>query len=434
MLNLNKIKGIIFDLDGVLIDTESYQSRAWIEALKTYSISLSEGDLLPYKGKSAEVIENELKKKYRLNIKKRDLVKKRDECILKIYKKEKIKLMPYAKEILAFFSHHKKLALASTGFQDEVFLKLKKSGLYHYFSVIVSRDDVKRGKPYPDIYLFAAKKLSLKPQQCLAFEDTQYGLESAKSAGLFCFAIPSEYSLKQDFSKADKIFKSLKEVVNFLSKPKKVVVMWDFDGTLVDTMPSHTRLASEVINKHFGLSKEKAKQEYLKTTGFPFDIQLKMIFPKSNGEKRKLCAEEYHRRKLKEVYKNFKNTPNAKNTIHQLYKLKIPQVITSGTDENIVYEWIKREKIKGMTRVTGREEGVKFDHIKKIKKEFKNYSIIFVGDSLNDMKLPVDFKIGFISKRDLKTKEGLKKYKKLRKKADIVIKNLKIVPSIVKIV
>jgi beta-phosphoglucomutase-like phosphatase (HAD superfamily) len=64
--------------------------------------------------------------------------------------------------------------------------------------------------------------------------------------------------------------------------------MWDFDGTLVDTMPSHTKLASEVINKHFGLPKEKAKQEYLKTTGSPFDIQLKMIFPKSDGKKKKI--------------------------------------------------------------------------------------------------------------------------------------------------
>jgi len=112
--------------------------------------------------------------------------------------------------------------------------------------------------------------------------------------------------------------------------------------------------------------------------------------------------------------------------------MEIPQVITTGTDENIVYEWIKREKIKGITKVIEKEGGVKFDHTKKIKKEFKNYSIIFVGDSLNDMKLPVDFKIGFISKRDLKTKEGLKKYKEFRKRANIVIKNLKMISLIVR--
>jgi beta-phosphoglucomutase-like phosphatase (HAD superfamily) len=61
--------------------------------------------------------------------------------------------------------------------------------------------------------LLATKKLGLKPKECLAFEDTQYGLESAKSAGLICFAIPNKFSKNQDFSKADKIFKNLKEVI-----------------------------------------------------------------------------------------------------------------------------------------------------------------------------------------------------------------------------
>ena len=436
MLKLNKIKGVIFDLDGVLVDTEYYQWQGWVEILKPFGIPLSKKEYFNYAGKRGDIVELELIKKYNLKVEKGSLQKQKEKLLIEWFASKELELMSYAKETVEFFVKNKsfKIAVASGGPKDEVILKLKRTNLYNFFPVVVTGSEVKRGKPYPDIYLFCAKKLGLEPKNCLALEDTQYGVESAKSAGLFCFAIPNEYSLKQDFSKADKIFKSLKEVVDFLSKPKKVVVMWDWDGTLVDTMPSHAKLASKVINKYFSLSKEKARQEYLKTTGFPFDIQLKMIFPKSNEKKRKLCAKEYHTRKLKEVYKNFKNTPNAKNTIRQLYKLKIPQVITSGTDENIVYEWIKREKIKEITKVIGKEGGVKFDHTKKIKKEFKNYSIIFVGDSLNDMKLPVDFKIGFISKRDLKTKEGLKKYKEFIKKADIVIKNLKMLPLIVKMV
>lgn len=213
---------MVFDLDGVLVDTENYQSKAWIETLKDYKVSLTIKDTLLFKGKSAEVIENELKENYRLNIKNGELIRKRDKCVLKIFKKEKIKLMPYAKKILDFFSSYKKMALASTGSKKEVLLKLKKSGFYHYFSVIVSRDDVKRGKPFPDIYLAAVKKLKLNPKECLAIEDTQYGVESAKSAGLFCFAVPAKCSLKQDFTKADKIFENLKEIVNFSSKKRLI--------------------------------------------------------------------------------------------------------------------------------------------------------------------------------------------------------------------
>lgn len=221
MFSLEKIKGVVFDLDGVLIDTEGLQIKAWIKVLKDYGIFLpevSEKDLLSFRGKSAEFIASQLKKRYGLKVQEKELVRKRDKYILKIYQKREIKLMPQAKEALKFFRFFYQIALASTGSKKEILIKLEKSSLKKYFPVIVSREDVKRGKPAPDIYLKAVKKLKLKPQNCLAIEDTQYGVESAKSAGLFCFAIPNNFSKNQDFSKADKIFKNLKEVKKFFSK------------------------------------------------------------------------------------------------------------------------------------------------------------------------------------------------------------------------
>jgi HAD superfamily hydrolase (TIGR01509 family) len=212
-MNLDKIKGVVFDLDGVLVNTEYYQSEAWIKILKAYKVFLSQEDLFEYKGKSAEIIENKLKNKYHLPIKKGELIKKRDAEVLKIFQKREIKTMPYAKRALEFFNKRKKLGLASTGSKKEVLLKLKKTGFDEYFSVIVSRDDVKKGKPYPDVYLAAVKKLNLNPEDCLAIEDTQSGTEAAKAAGLICFTIPNKFSETQDFSKADKVLKSLKEVL-----------------------------------------------------------------------------------------------------------------------------------------------------------------------------------------------------------------------------
>jgi len=221
MLNLNKIKGVIFDLDGVLVDTEHYQSQAWIEVLKNYHISLSQKDMLNYKGKSAEVIEEELKKKYGLEIKKGELVQKRNKKVLEIFKNKEIKLMPYSKDAVEFFKKQgKKLAIASTGAKKEVLLKLQKTDLLPYFLAVTSRSDVKKGKPYPDIYLIATKKLDLKPKECLAIEDTQPGVESAKSAGLFCFAVPNEFSKNQEFLRADKVFQNLKEVVDFFKSKR----------------------------------------------------------------------------------------------------------------------------------------------------------------------------------------------------------------------
>jgi len=217
-MNLNKIKGIIFDLDGVLVDTEYYQWQGWVEVLKPFGIPLSKKEYFNYAGKRGDIVESELIKNYNLKIEKGFLQKEKEKLLIKWFNSKKLKLMPYAKEVVKFFAKNNKikLGLASGGPRDEVILKLKRTNLYSFFPVIVAGSEVKRGKPYPDIYLLTAKKLGIEPKKCLALEDTQYGVESAKSAGLFCFAIPSEFSKKQDFSIADKIFNNLQQVIQFL--------------------------------------------------------------------------------------------------------------------------------------------------------------------------------------------------------------------------
>lgn len=210
------IKGIVFDLDGVLVDTEGYQWQGWVEALKPLGISLSKEEYFEYAGKRGDTIESEFIKNYNLKIEKGSLLKQKEKLLLEWFRSEELKLLPYAKEVVEFFINKgMKVAIASGGPKDEVFLKLKRINFYSLFSVITAGGEVKRGKPSPDIYLLSAERLRLKPEECLALEDTQYGLEAAKSAGLTCFAIPGEFSVKQNFSKADKILNNLGEVMKF---------------------------------------------------------------------------------------------------------------------------------------------------------------------------------------------------------------------------
>ena len=107
------------------------------------------------------------------------------------------------------------MGLCTSGSKNEVVCKLKKKDLCDRFDIIVTKDDVLRGKPFPDVYLEGMKRLGLKGFECLAIEDTEHGLESAKSAGAFCFVVPQEFSKKQNFSKADKILNSLEDLVAF---------------------------------------------------------------------------------------------------------------------------------------------------------------------------------------------------------------------------
>lgn len=217
---ISQIKGVIFDLDGLLIDSEELHYLAWVKVLKPLGLNFSKKENFNYAGKQIDITAGELLEKYNLNVAKEKLVKQRRKIIIKYLKDKDVKLMPYAQGAVKFFAKKNgtKLGLASGSVKEMIILKLKKAGLYNFFSIIVAGDDIKRGKPYPDIYLFATEKLKLKPNACLAFEDTQYGVESAKSAGLFCFAVPNKYSRKQNFSKADKVFPNLKEVIEYIKK------------------------------------------------------------------------------------------------------------------------------------------------------------------------------------------------------------------------
>jgi len=217
-MNKEDIKGIIFDLDGVLFNSEYYQWQGWVEPLRKYGIELTQEMYFKYAGKSWKPIEQEMIKDFNLNLKEGDLWAEKKALLEKWFNEKAMPLMPFSREVVEYFSNNPKykLALCSGGDDDEIITKLEKNNFVKYFPIIVAGSDVERSKPSPDIYLLAVERLGLKPEECLAFEDTQYGLQSAKDAGTYCFVIPNEYSEKQDFSRADKIFPSLKEAVDFL--------------------------------------------------------------------------------------------------------------------------------------------------------------------------------------------------------------------------
>lgn len=213
-----KVKGVIFDLDGILVDTEYFQWQGWVELLKPHGKSLSQEQYLKYAGKQGDAIESELYSDFQLSLPKNALLDEKQKLLIDWFETKPLACMPYAKEAVEYFqSKNFKLACASGSFKKEAELKLKKAGLLSFLQVVVAGDEVERGKPYPDIYLLAAKKLGLQPEDCVSFEDTQYGVAAAKAAGLVCYAIPNEYSLQQDFSQADGVFSNLQEAVEAFS-------------------------------------------------------------------------------------------------------------------------------------------------------------------------------------------------------------------------
>jgi len=216
-MNKENIKGIFFDLDGILFDSEYYQWQGWVEPLREYGIELTKEMYFNYAGKSGPQIDEELIKDFNLGIFPGTLWEAKQKLLERWFNEKAMPLMPYSKEAVEYFANNSrfKVALCSGGPREEIMTKLEKNDFVKYFPVIVAGSDVSRSKPYPDIYLLAVEMLGLIPEECLAFEDTQYGSEAAYSAGVHCFVVPNEYSLKQDFSKADRVLSSLKDAIEF---------------------------------------------------------------------------------------------------------------------------------------------------------------------------------------------------------------------------
>ncbi|MCK9578279.1 HAD family phosphatase [bacterium] len=215
------IKAILFDLDGTLFKSERYHLAAWNEALNKFNISIDPSLYPIYVGKSAEWIEEDIKKRFDADFKKGELIKEKNKIFVNLFgytEWDTEGLMPFARKSVQFFYDNSfLLSICTSGSREETVMKLRNSDMEKYFNTIFTADDVKLCKPAPDIYLAAINHFQLEGYQCLAIEDTQSGVIAAKDAGAFCFAIPNEHSKKQDFSAADKVLESLNDLIQFFN-------------------------------------------------------------------------------------------------------------------------------------------------------------------------------------------------------------------------
>lgn len=205
------IKAVIFDMDGVIIDSEPIESLAWEKILKEYGKKpiINEWGLVHKVGtKSIDFI----LKKHGLVEKEEIIRDKKRKIFIDLVLKNLI-LMPGFLRLLTGLKKRKiKLGVASNRFQEHVGLIMKKLKIEDEFNALIGNDPTIEIKPAPDIYLKAAKALGVNPKNCLAIEDSESGIVSAKAAGMKVIAVPNRYTKHQDFSKADKVVKSLSEI------------------------------------------------------------------------------------------------------------------------------------------------------------------------------------------------------------------------------
>lgn len=186
-----KIKGIISDMDGVILDTEKLYVRFWREAASFYGFPMTLEHALGIRSLSGKLAEEKLQgwfgKKFDYNAVRQKRIELMDEFV----NQNGVEPKPGAKALLSYIKDNGyALALATATPVDRAGRYLKSVELYSFFDQIVSAREVKRGKPAPDIYLCAAKRLGLDPEECIALEDSQNGIRSAFTAGCKTIMVP----------------------------------------------------------------------------------------------------------------------------------------------------------------------------------------------------------------------------------------------------
>lgn len=206
------IKAIIFDMDGLIIDSEPIQSRAFEAIIKQCGKKpvMNKDGVVQTIGIGDKQNLVVMKKKYRIKEDVNKLVERRNRIYVKLLRKS-LKAMPdFYALIKAARKNGLKTAIASSSARMQVNAVV--SGLKISVDATVSGDETKRPKPYPDIFLLAAKKLGVNPGSCIVLEDSGPGVEAAKRANMKVIAVPNEFTKKHDFSKADMIVGSLKDI------------------------------------------------------------------------------------------------------------------------------------------------------------------------------------------------------------------------------
>ncbi len=214
-----RLAAIVFDLDGVLVDSESLQLAAWERYVARFGRALPT-DLLPRLfGRrlidAARIIVDTLG----LPVDPLCAARERDELFLTSVPGN-VQPMPGALELIAeLHTRAVPLGLATSGHRQYVALVLGELGLADVFAAVVTGDDVTHGKPAPDCYRLAAARLACPPERCIAIEDAPLGVMAARAAGLHCIAVPNAHTRELGgFDAADALLPSLDAVLPWLER------------------------------------------------------------------------------------------------------------------------------------------------------------------------------------------------------------------------
>lgn len=211
-------QGVLFDMDGLMIDTESIALTAFVKAMRDFGYVVPEAVFIDTIGLDGRESERLLSGRFGVGFPFEEISKRMQRYERRHIREHGIALKPGIRELLTFLERYSiKKGVGTSTMKEEALKKLASTGLKRYFDVIVGGDEVDRGKPQPDIYLRVAASLDVRPDCCYVLEDSEPGIGAAFGGGMKPIMIPDMKPPSETVAKlCHRIFPDLFAVIGFL--------------------------------------------------------------------------------------------------------------------------------------------------------------------------------------------------------------------------
>lgn len=214
---MNRVEAVIFDMDGVLIDSEPLWEETEKILLRSRGIEYNPEYRSSILGLNQHDSAFLLKSRFGLVESIDKIITSRIKILLSLYE-DKLDLKPGIMDLLWHLNSGSiTIGLASSSPSNVINYVLDKFGIDLYFNTTVSGDCIEKGKPNPDIYILAAQNMKVKTSVCIAIEDSVNGVKSAKNAGMYCIAVPDSRIDISEFQEADEIVADTSSLLNNLT-------------------------------------------------------------------------------------------------------------------------------------------------------------------------------------------------------------------------